>query len=415
LPIKVPDEYHTNFSLNSNCFAEDFKNPGICLAMANYSLWHYLNYKPSLRCLWDSQSAESVSYSVNDVLLNWREDAIKGLVWIASNLQLAGGHTGVRDALLYKLAIKNEPEVLILSPIFNPLDLFKPWQENESIAHAVVVIGYKKISSEMIEFYCYDVNFPRKNEVIYCVKSFGKWILSAPKYPQYYLFLTRYIGDSYDQDFENIFQGKEKDNWCDEHNPAPTGKIPDTGQMTCYDDVGNTIPCPPPGQPFYGQDANYSINPQSYTKIDDNGNDLPDSAASWAMVRDNVTGLIWENKTDDGSIHDKDNYYTWYQVQGSFIAQLNAQNFGGHNDWRLPTVMELSMLVNAGRIDPAINTSYLQNTMPPLYWSSTIDAGAGNPDVAWMVNFYYGDVYASYVYDDYGSHSQYVRAVRGGQ
>ena len=30
------------------------------------------------------------------------------------------------------------------------------------------------------------------------------------------------------------------------------------------------------------------------------------------MVRDNVTGLFWEVKTDDGSIHDKDNTYTWY-------------------------------------------------------------------------------------------------------
>jgi len=34
-------------------------------------------------------------------------------------------------------------------------------------------------------------------------------------------------------------------------------------------------------------------------------------------VRDNVTGLIWENKTDDGTIHDKNNQYTWYDSSSS--------------------------------------------------------------------------------------------------
>jgi hypothetical protein len=28
-------------------------------------------------------------------------------------------------------------------------------------------------------------------------------------------------------------------------------------------------------------------------------------------VTDTRTGLMWEQKTDDGSIHDKDNVYTW--------------------------------------------------------------------------------------------------------
>ncbi|MEZ4579180.1 MAG: hypothetical protein R2875_14595 [Desulfobacterales bacterium] len=31
----------------------------------------------------------------------------------------------------------------------------------------------------------------------------------------------------------------------------------------------------------------------------------------WIMIRDNVTGLIWEIKTDDDSIHDKDNTFAW--------------------------------------------------------------------------------------------------------
>jgi Protein of unknown function (DUF1566) len=55
------------------------------------------------------------------------------------------------------------------------------------------------------------------------------------------------------------------------------------------------------------------------------------------MVRDDVTGLVWEVKTYDDSIHDKDNLYTWQDAQDVFIAQLNSDNFGGHSGWRLPT------------------------------------------------------------------------------
>jgi len=64
--------------------------------------------------------------------------------------------------------------------------------------------------------------------------------------------------------------------------------IPDTGQTKCYDNT-REITCPQPGDPFYGQDAQYICNPQSYTKLDASSNDLPDTATEWVMVRDNVT------------------------------------------------------------------------------------------------------------------------------
>ncbi|MBA3029921.1 MAG: DUF1566 domain-containing protein [Desulfobacteraceae bacterium] len=191
-----------------------------------------------------------------------------------------------------------------------------------------------------------------------------------------------------------------------------TGKIPDTGQTTSYTST-------------FGEDSDYTINPQSYTKLDDNGNDLADSTPSWAMVRDNVTGLIWENKTDDGGIHDKDNTYTWYDPNPTtnggnagtagngtdtkdFIDALNAANFGGHHDWRLPTVKELSRVVNADRYNPMINTSYFSNTMSSNYWSSTTNVDLTG--YAWYVNFGNG-----YVDNYHKSSTVYVRAVRGGQ
>ncbi len=137
-------------------------------------------------------------------------------------------------------------------------------------------------------------------------------------------------------------------------SPVFAQPVPDTGQTKCYDNT-KEIPCPPEGEPFYGQDANYNINPPSYTKLDANGNVVSDSAASWVMVRDNVTGPIWEVKTNKDGVknyndpHDADNTYTWYDPDPGtnggdagtpgngtdtkdFIDALNTARFGGFED-----------------------------------------------------------------------------------
>jgi hypothetical protein len=187
--------------------------------------------------------------------------------------------------------------------------------------------------------------------------------------------------------------------------------VPDTGQIKCYDDSVE-ITCPSPGEPFYGQDVQYITNPQSCTKLDANSNDLPDTATEWVMVKDNVTGLIWELKTDDDSIHDKDDRYSWQDAQDVFIDALNTANFGGYDDWRMPNITELSSLFNSNTPlpGPTINTEYFPNTVSSIYWSST--SYAINPGVAWYVSFANG--YMLYFYYN-KSNTFYVRAVRGGQ
>ncbi len=208
---------------------------------------------------------------------------------------------------------------------------------------------------------------------------------------------------------------------------AWSGPVPDTGQEACYDAQGNVIVCPEEGQDFAGQDAGYSINPMSFTKLDAQGNALSDNATEWVMVRDNVTGLIWEVKTDDGGIHDRDNQYTWYdpdpKTNGGdagtagdgtdthdFIQALNQANFGGHADWRMPTLKELTGIIDYGTFNPAIDTQYFLNTQSSRYWSST--TYANDEDDAWSVLFYCGDAYS---YFGGKSDSYYVRAVRSGQ
>lgn len=200
--------------------------------------------------------------------------------------------------------------------------------------------------------------------------------------------------------------------------------VPDTSQTLCYDYEGNEIsPCPLPEALFYGQDACYEINPSSYTKLDEFGNPVLFSGESWAMVQDNVTGLIWEAKTDDKSIHDKDNTYTWYDadpdtngqnegVSGNgtdtmdFIERLNAINFGGYSDWRLPTIDELASITDKGTQEhPTVNRDFFPNTMSSYYFSATTNVS--NRADAWAIGFYYGHDHSPAKSD-----RCYVRAVR---
>ena len=84
-------------------------------------------------------------------------------------------------------------------------------------------------------------------------------------------------------------------------------------------------------------------------------------------MKDNVTGLIWEVKTDDGSIHDKDNTYRWggkthlgsgygtyYNDWDTLVNGTNAEQLCGYSDWRVPTREELQSIVNYGRENPAL-------------------------------------------------------------
>ncbi len=166
--------------------------------------------------------------------------------------------------------------------------------------------------------------------------------------------------------------------------------IPDTGQTKCYDAVGNEISCA-----GTGQDGAYNISPMSFTKL-----------SGGIMVQDNVTQLIWEVKTDDGGVQDKDNTYNW----NAAIAYCEDLPLGGYNDWRLPSREELRSIVDYSipYPGPTIDTSYFPNTVSSYYWSSTTYASSTGS--AWHVYFSSG-------LDNYShkSYSRYVRCVRGGQ
>lgn len=191
----------------------------------------------------------------------------------------------------------------------------------------------------------------------------------------------------------------------------PVRQLPDTGQPTSY-------------TPTFGDDGDYEIRPPAYTKLDDTGKVLPGDAMEWAMVRDDVTGLVWEVKTDGAGVRDSGRRFTWYNPDeatngghaglagdgtdtADHIDALNNARFGGVSAWRLPTVKELSTIVNSGKQYPAIHVSYFPHTVSDNYWTSTADVT--NRNYAWLVNFDTGLVPYGFNKTD----SYYVRAVHG--
>ncbi|MFT6776554.1 MAG: chitinase [Paraglaciecola sp.] len=162
-----------------------------------------------------------------------------------------------------------------------------------------------------------------------------------------------------------------------------------------------------------------------FTRLDEMGDEVDDDNASWRCVRDNITGLIWESKTDvlTTTLHSSSYSYSWYEtdeVEGfdgdengistscsltscnteSFIAEVNVQGLCNFRDWRLPTHNELLSLLHLGQTTaPMIDTDYFPSTtdsltVPVWYWTQDSSAdGFANEQAqnAWAIDFASGN------------------------
>ena len=219
----------------------------------------------------------------------------------------------------------------------------------------------------------------------------------------------------------------------------PTGVLNDTGidWGGDYDD-GNNADCrsniSAPQDCNQGRDATHNDDSDghagfSFTRLNADGSEYRGSGIysdePWSCVQDNVTGLIWEVKTDDGGIHDKYNTYRWGGVsaigkdspnrEGNYyddwdvlVNGANSTKLCGFDDWRVPDIEELRSIVDYSRINPSIDADYFPNTLSSRYWSASPNANYSN--YAWRLNFNYG-------YGGYGSRNgnYHVRLVRVGQ
>jgi hypothetical protein len=128
----------------------------------------------------------------------------------------------------------------------------------------------------------------------------------------------------------------------------------------------------------------------------DNGN---------GTITDNITGLMWvQDPSVIGSVWGTGEGYpskmTWYNA----TIECDALDHFGHDDWRLPTIDELTTITAEGSA-PTIDPIFT-NTKSSAYWSSTIDPDQTTS--AWVVTFINGSVFN---YEK--TFTTYVRPVRG--
>ncbi len=138
-----------------------------------------------------------------------------------------------------------------------------------------------------------------------------------------------------------------------------------------------------------------------------------DTATAPGTVIDRLTGLQWEQKTNDASVHDRDNDYTWTVTGGpasgnvftTFMATLNGASFAGHSDWRLPSKEEFFSLVTEPDCGtPPCLDSAFGPTLANSYWTASNFIEL--PIVAWTLST------NGFIGSDNKTMANYVIAVR---
>jgi len=208
-----------------------------------------------------------------------------------------------------------------------------------------------------------------------------------------------------------------------------TGILNDTGITSCGDygfDGGsrqnsNAEDCSEvidgDGDPIpAGQDGHLGFDTNSddsdghagfnFTKLDGNGNNLPESATEWSCVKDNITGYIWEVKSSLGGLQDSNNSYTWFNTDiesnggtngtenggsctqsncdtAGYVVAINALGLCAGSDWGMPTIAQLRSIVDYSVLnpEPTIDANYFPNN-ETRYWTSTPKGTA-----AWVILF----------------------------
>jgi hypothetical protein len=111
-----------------------------------------------------------------------------------------------------------------------------------------------------------------------------------------------------------------------------------------------------------------------------------------STIFDTGTNLFWQQSPSNKT-------FTWEDAN----EHCRSLTLAGYNDWRLPTIDELKVLINK-KYKPSIDPIF--KCKSGWYWSSS--TYVSNPNGAWYVTFNDG-----YVYGGYKGYDYFVRAVRG--
>lgn len=201
------------------------------------------------------------------------------------------------------------------------------------------------------------------------------------------------------------------------------GQLNDTGLTECLDEDMALTSCP--SSYYIGQDAEFGRDALAksnelvkvgtgdagfdFTKLDANGEPLDESATEWSCVKDNLTGLIWEVKTNDLGLQDKNNIYSYYNPYNkwtngtrdagkcseiecdtnSYMDAINSLALCGGTNWKLPSISQIVSIANYNYSAPPIDPKFFPNTKNRAYWSSSF---GGNANTVGTFSFFDGYV-----------------------
>lgn len=160
----------------------------------------------------------------------------------------------------------------------------------------------------------------------------------------------------------------------------------DTGQIRCLAN-GEPVECSklsaPAGQDAQsGRDADAavgklrkfggSVKGFDFTPLDANGQTIPVSAEGKpqtppACVRDNVTGLVWQEVKLRYVKH-----YVSFPVVESAQNEINYSRYCGLSDWRLPSTRELLSIMDYGEVDPMFDLSFFPGSTSDRFWTADV-------------------------------------------
>lgn len=236
---------------------------------------------------------------------------------------------------------------------------------------------------------------------------------------------------------------------------AIQGQLNDTGLKLCASATQVQQPCPQAGLPGQDAESGRDLAPPAKTgsglggfdwvKLGADGANLANQGVQWSpegteqegsrwsCVRDSVTGLIWEIKESnpEDPRYSGHTYRWWLDSEAfnggfpdsstsgtctglsscdtqSYLNWVNQQGLCGFQDWRMPTVKELSSIAVLSNVIPAVDPNFFPDVVQPRFF--TRESLAKDPSRAWYVYFSDGSVSATNKGD-----ASHVRLVRGGQ
>ncbi len=154
-----------------------------------------------------------------------------------------------------------------------------------------------------------------------------------------------------------------------------------------------------------------------FVKVSMEGKVLEDDISAHRCVLDNKTGLLWEVKTNDKSLHSKTKTFRWggtgaekvgerfFEDWNSLVELSNQEKMCNASNWRVPTITELKSLVQHGT-KPTIDMRYFPHTQAEIYWSSS--AFNHYTEHAQTVHFSSG---VSAYYNGFRGNGAYIRLV----